>query len=141
MPISKSCPIWRAAPPRAPGPGGLHPRRPKPGQFFFDARHVLHDAVEFRTARSTIWSSRTRSGNLRDARISLGAAIRPAQRGATLFRRKYYINGSHAGFILYVSERRNFTERDSGPAGDAPQQGAGQLPQLLHPHPAASPMA
>lgn len=32
---------------------------------------------------------------------------------ATLFRRRYYKNGSHAGFILYISEE-GLTEKDSG---------------------------
>ena len=31
---------------------------------------------------------------------------------ATLFRRRYYLNGMHAGFILYISEE-NFREEDS----------------------------
>lgn len=31
---------------------------------------------------------------------------------ATIFRRRYYLNGSHAGFILYVSEE-GMTEKDS----------------------------
>ena len=31
---------------------------------------------------------------------------------ATLFRRRYYLNGAHSGFLLYVSEE-NFSEKDS----------------------------
>lgn len=30
---------------------------------------------------------------------------------ATLFRRKYYLNGSHAGYILYVNDRSCYEQR------------------------------
>lgn len=43
---------------------------------------------------------------------------------ATLFRRKYYINGSHAGYILYVSED-GFTEKDSKALREAMRQSKG----------------
>jgi capsid portal protein len=43
---------------------------------------------------------------------------------ATLFRRKYYINGSHAGYILHVSDE-NFTERDSEALREAMRRSKG----------------
>ena len=43
---------------------------------------------------------------------------------ATLFRRKYYINGSHAGYILYVGEE-NFSEKDSTALREAMRQSKG----------------
>ena len=50
---------------------------------------------------------------------------------ATLFRRKYYHNGSHAGFIMYVTD----TLPDGGYVDDIREamknSKAGQLPQPL----------
>jgi PBSX family phage portal protein len=47
-----------------------------------------------------------------------------ANQHATLFRRKYYINGSHAGYILHVSDE-NFTERDSEALREAMRRSKG----------------
>jgi len=43
---------------------------------------------------------------------------------ATIFRRRYYVNGSHAGFILYVSEE-GFSEKDSKTLRDQLRQAKG----------------
>lgn len=84
------------------------------GQFFWVPRAIsISDAVEFRAGSihhllepdpmqeiygMPEYLSALQSGLLNEA--------------ATLFRRRYYKNGSHAGYILYVSEE-GFTERDS----------------------------
>jgi len=51
---------------------------------------------------------------------------------ATVFRRKYYLNGSHMGFILYISEE-TFTEADADELDDALEQskGPGNFRNLL----------
>ena len=43
---------------------------------------------------------------------------------ATLFRRKYYKNGSHAGYILYISEE-HMSDKDSGAVREALRQAKG----------------
>ena len=43
---------------------------------------------------------------------------------ATLFRRRYYINGSHAGYILYISEDQ-FSEADADALQEAVSQSKG----------------
>lgn len=43
-------------------------------------------------------------GDLRPAELSVCHFCRPAQRVATLLRRKYYITNSHAGVIMYMSD-------------------------------------
>jgi hypothetical protein len=53
---------------------------------------------------------------------------------ATLFRRRYYLNGSHAGFILYISEA-GMQELDIEALRMPPPKGAGQLPQPALAHP------
>ena len=55
-----------------------------------------------------------------------------AQRSATLFRRKYYINGSHAGFIMYMTDAQNLGGCEQPPQCDEKRQRAGQLPQLVY---------
>ncbi|GMM59932.1 phage portal protein [Novosphingobium pituita] len=97
----------------------------KPGQFFFVPGMYLHDAVEFRTGSihhlvepdpmqeiygMPEYLSALQSGLLNES--------------ATLFRRKYYINGSHAGYILHVSDE-NFTERDSEALREAMRRSKG----------------
>lgn len=51
---------------------------------------------------------------------------------ATLFRRRYYLNGMHAGFILYISEE-NFREEDKKALVDAMKRakGPGNFKNLL----------
>lgn len=52
---------------------------------------------------------------------------------ATLFRRKYYNNGSHAGFILYMTDAaQNEDFVDDFALGDEEQQGPGEFPQPVH---------
>ncbi|SUF92803.1 probable capsid portal protein [Salmonella enterica] len=52
---------------------------------------------------------------------------------ATLFRRKYYINGSHAGFIMYMTDAaQNPGGREQYPPGNEKRQRAGQLPQSVY---------
>ena len=54
---------------------------------------------------------------------------------ATLFRRKYYKNGSHAGFALcwpHDRPRRQHQRCRQSAQGNARQQGTGQLPQPVH---------
>lgn len=86
----------------------------KPGQFFFVPRTwTISDATEFATGSvhhllepdpmqevygMPEYLSAVQSGLLNES--------------ATLFRRRYYINGSHAGYILYISEE-TFSEQDS----------------------------
>ncbi|WP_225206224.1 phage portal protein [Novosphingobium huizhouense] len=43
---------------------------------------------------------------------------------ATIFRRRYYINGSHAGYILYIGDEK-FSETDSKAMRDAMRQSKG----------------
>lgn len=43
---------------------------------------------------------------------------------ATVFRRRYYLNGSHAGYILYVNEEK-FSAEDAEDLGDAVEQAKG----------------
>ncbi len=98
----------------------------KPGQFFFQTRTWSYaDATEFAAGRvhhmiepdpmqeiygMPEYLSALQSGLLNES--------------ATLFRRKYYINGSHAGYILYVSEE-GFSEKDSQALRDAMRQSKG----------------
>lgn len=48
--------------------------------------------------------ARRAPGDLRPAGVSERAAVRATQRELDAFRRKCYLNGSHAGYILYVSD-------------------------------------
>jgi len=97
----------------------------KAGQFFYVPGMWLKDATEFRTGSvhhllepdpmqeiygMPEYLSALQAGLLNEA--------------ATLFRRKYYINGSHAGYILYVSEE-NFSEEDSKKMREAMRQSKG----------------
>lgn len=43
---------------------------------------------------------------------------------ATLFRRRYYLNGSHAGFVFYLSEK-SMTDADAGAIRDALKKSKG----------------
>ena len=55
---------------------------------------------------------------------------------ATLFRRKYYNNGSHAGFILYMTDTaQNETDVDGAAQALKSRKGTGQFPQPVHVRP------
>ncbi len=55
---------------------------------------------------------------------------------ATLFRRKYYQNGAHAGYILYIYDRRSaeHQRRRQNASSNARYKGVGQLPQFVYVH-------
>lgn len=98
----------------------------KPGQFWFAPRtYSMQDAFEFTPGRvhhmvepdpmqeiygMPEYLSALQSGLLNES--------------ATLFRRKYYINGSHAGYIMYISEE-GFSESDSAALREAMRQSKG----------------
>ncbi|MFT4028010.1 MAG: phage portal protein [Novosphingobium sp.] len=97
----------------------------KPGQVFYVPRLGLRDAVEFPVGSvhhllepdpmqeiygMPEYLSALQSGLLNES--------------ATLFRRKYYLNGSHAGYILYISEDE-FSEADLQALREAMRQSKG----------------
>jgi len=51
---------------------------------------------------------------------------------ATLFRRRYHQNGSHAGFIMYMTDAAEGRRCRRPAQGAEISQGAGQLPQPVH---------
>jgi capsid portal protein len=124
MPISKSCPIWRARRRAAPGPAAFTRVGLKPGQFFFVPGMYLHDAVEFRTGSIHHLVEPDPMQEIYGCPNISRRCNRACSTRRHLFRRKYYINGSHAGFILYVSDE-NFTERDSEALREAMRRSKG----------------
>lgn len=66
----------------------------RPGYVF----HLLEDDIAQEIYGTPEWLSALQSGLLNES--------------ATIFRRRYYINGSHAGYILYISEEK-FEAADS----------------------------
>lgn len=102
----------------------IHTRRGvEPGTFFFlkpgvDDHEFRKDSVFHLIEPDLVqeiygipeWYSALQSGLLNEA--------------ATLFRRRYYLNGSHAGYILYVSEE-GFSEKDSAALREQLKQAKG----------------
>lgn len=97
----------------------------KANQFFYVPGLYLGNATEFRTGSvhhllepdpmqeiygMPEYLSALQSGLLNES--------------ATLFRRKYYINGSHAGYILHISDA-TFSEADSAALRDAMRRSKG----------------
>jgi PBSX family phage portal protein len=97
----------------------------KPGQFFYVPGLWLKDATEF--ANGAVHHLMEADPlqeiyGMPEYLSSLQAGL--LNEAATLFRRKYYINGSHAGYILYVSEE-GFSEGDSQKLREAMRQSKG----------------
>ena len=98
----------------------------KPGQFFYAPRQwSMADAHEFPGGRVF----QLREPDPMQEIYGMPEYLSALQSGllnesATLFRRKYYINGSHAGYILYVGEE-GFSEKDSKALRDAMRQSKG----------------
>jgi PBSX family phage portal protein len=86
----------------------------KPDQFWFAPRtYSSADATEFATGRVHHMAEPDPMQEIYGMPEYLSALQSGLlNESATLFRRKFYINGSHAGYILYVGEE-GFSEKDS----------------------------
>lgn len=86
----------------------------KPDQFWFVPRtYSMADATEFAPGRVHHMAEPDPMQEIYGMPEYLSALQSGLlNENATLFRRKFYINGSHAGYILYVGEE-GFSEKDS----------------------------
>lgn len=98
----------------------------KPGQYFYVPRSwSIRDAVPF--APGSIHhmlepDPMQEIFGMPEYLSALQAGL--LNEAATVFRRRYYLNGSHAGYILYVSEE-GFAEKDSASLREAMRQSRG----------------
>lgn len=101
----ENVPNWRGTPAQARHAPARHLRAPKGGGGFYfvgsgiAVEHRFADGAIFQLQQPDVaqeiyglpeWLSALQAGLLNE--------------GATLFRRRYYLNGAHAGFILYVTD-------------------------------------
>lgn len=86
----------------------------KPGEFYFVPRQLAYgDAHKYRDGSIHHMMEPDPMQDIYGMPEYLSALQSGLlNEGATLFRRKYFLNGAHAGFILYVSEE-GFQEKDS----------------------------
>ncbi len=82
---------------------GLYTRRGKAGRYFF----VRHWGEEHEFAPESVWQ--VREDDLAQEVYGVPEYLSALQsahlnEAATMFRRRYYENGSHAGFIMYLSD-------------------------------------
>lgn len=85
--------------------GKIHPARS--GSGYLLVRAIWHD-------NASVWFHKRqhlpsdgagfKPGDLRSAGIPVSHPFRLLNKSATLFRRKYYIKSSHAGFIMYMTD-------------------------------------